>query len=247
KLERVTLVDLPALKSIYSGSTTVLICDSLKRIEIEHCKEIESVFWTGFNPLSTLKHLKLRNLINLKSVFDEEVLGLSARPTNFKTIYVADCHKLKTVFSSGWLLGYFQSLETIQVYSCHQMEELISSSTYEEKEVLEEITLPKLQRLQLSRLPELKSICSSSSVLICDSMNGLLIRGCKKLKRIPLRLSSLDNGQPSSLKEIDVDTKKHWESLEWDQSNAKDVLFTFCKFHRDSNNDIDEEEKRNVW
>ncbi|GLT72114.1 hypothetical protein SLA2020_440740 [Shorea laevis] len=246
KLEMVMLFGLDALKSIYSGSTTVLICDSLKRIFIQHCEEIESVFWTGFNPLPTLEHLVLCFVENLKSLFDEEVLGLSAPATNFfslKTIEVSYCPKLKKVFSSGWLLGYFQSLETIYFFGGKQVEELISSSTYEEKEALEKITLPNLQRLELSDMPELKSICSSSSVLICDSINSLLIWDCKKLKRIPLHLSSLDNGQPSSLKEIMVDTKEHWESLEWDQSNAKDVLFIFCKFKPHSNTDIEEEEE----
>ncbi|GLT31583.1 hypothetical protein SLA2020_063120 [Shorea laevis] len=233
KLERVILVNLLALKSIYSGSTTVLICDSLKRIDIQYCQEIESVFWTGFNPLPTLEHLKLWDLKNLKSVFDEKVLGLSAGLTNFfslKTIDVLNCPKLKKVFSYGWLLGYFQSLETIIVRGCHQMEELISSSTYEEKEALEKVTLPNLQCVELNWLPELKSICSSSSVLICDSINNLLIWDCKKLKRIPLHLSSLDNGQPPSLKQIKVDTKERWESLEWDQSNAKDVLLPSVNF-----------------
>ncbi|GLT51455.1 hypothetical protein SLA2020_248640 [Shorea laevis] len=246
KLERVILVYLPALKSIYGGSTTVLICDSLKMIQIEHCKEIESVFGTGFNPLPTLEYLHLLDLKNLKSVFDEEVLGLSVGSTNFfslESIYVNQCPRLKKVFSFGLLLGYFQSLETIKVYNCEQMEELISSSTYEEKEALEKITLPKLQRLELYQLPELKSICSSSSVLICDSIIGLLIRDCKKLKRIPLHLSSLDNGQSSSLKQINVDTKERWESLEWDQSNAKEVLRCSVNFYRDSNTDIGEEEE----
>ncbi|GLT34236.1 hypothetical protein SLA2020_087620 [Shorea laevis] len=235
KLERLLLEGLPALKSIYSGSSTVLICDSIKRVEIRICNKIESVFWSGFNPLPTLEYLKLQYLGNLKSVFDEEALGLSAPPTFFplKTIDVGKCPKLKKVFSSGWLLGYFQSLETIEVDDCRQMEELISSSTYEEKEALEKITLPNLQWLKLSQLPELKSICSSSNVLIFDSIKSLAINKCEKLKRIPLHLSSLDNGQPPSLKQIQVDTKEDWESLEWDQSNAKDVLLPFVNFYSD--------------
>ncbi|GLU23561.1 hypothetical protein SLE2022_395560 [Rubroshorea leprosula] len=246
KLERMTLLNLFALKSIYSRSTTVLICDSLKDIQIHSCQEMESVFWTGFNPLPTLEHLQLWSVNNLKSVFDEEVLGLSARPTNFfslKKISVHHCPKLKKVFSSGWLLGYFQSLETINVSYCYQMEELISSSTYEEKEALEKITLPNLQWLGLRNLPKLKSICSSSSVLICDSINSLPIHKCKKLKRIPLHLSSLDNGQPPSLKEIQIDTKEYWESLEWDQSNAKDALLPFVNFHDDNDFYFDEDQE----
>ncbi|GLU23406.1 hypothetical protein SLE2022_394120 [Rubroshorea leprosula] len=233
KLERLVLNDLPALKSIYSGFSTVLICDSIKRVEIEDCEKIESVFWSGFNPLPTLEYLQLWSLENLKSVFDEESLGLSAPSTIFfslKTIDVYNCPKLKKVFSLGWLLRYFQSLETIEVDDCNQMEELFSSSTYEEIETLGKITLLNLQSLELKKLPELKSICSSSSVLICDSIRILKIGDCEKLKRIPLHLSSLDNGQPLSLKQVQVYPKDCWESLEWDQSNAKDVLLPSVNF-----------------
>ncbi|GLU23378.1 hypothetical protein SLE2022_393930 [Rubroshorea leprosula] len=45
KLERLVLKDLPALKRIYSGSSTVLIYDSIKRVEIVQCQEIKIVFW----------------------------------------------------------------------------------------------------------------------------------------------------------------------------------------------------------
>ncbi|GKV38350.1 hypothetical protein SLEP1_g46268 [Rubroshorea leprosula] len=233
KLERLVLKDLPALKRIYSGSSTVLICDSIKRVEIVQCREIEIVFWFRFNPLPTLEYLHLYKVENLKSVFDEEALGLSAPPTTFfslKTIHVYGCSKLKKVFSSGSLLGYFQSLETIGVKSCDQMEELISSSTYEEIEALEKITLSNLQRLELTLLPELKSICSSSNVLICDSIKSLEIGDCEKLKRIPLHLSSLDNGQRPSLKRIQVYPEECWESLEWDQPTTKDVFLPSVKF-----------------
>ncbi|GKV38365.1 hypothetical protein SLEP1_g46281 [Rubroshorea leprosula] len=233
KLERLVLHDLPALKSICSGFSTVLSCDSIKRIDIRDCGKIESAFWSGFNPLPTLEHLQLWRLENLKSVFDEEALGSSAPSTTFfslKTIDVYNCPKLRKVFSLGWLLRCFQSLETIKVNDCNQMEELFSSLTYEEIETLEKITLPNLQSLELKKLPELKSICSSSSVLICDSIRILKISDCEKLKRIPLHLSSLDNGQPPSLKQVQVYPKDCWESLEWDQSNAKDVLRPFVSF-----------------
>ncbi|GLT84573.1 hypothetical protein SLE2022_027940 [Rubroshorea leprosula] len=232
-LERLELTRLPLLKTIYSGS---LICDSIKKIQIHNCENIESVFWSGFNPLPNLEYLFLSYLKNLKSVFDEEGFGLSPRvpPTSFfslKEIRVKDCDQLKKVFSSGWLLHYFQSLKTIEVSRCSQMEELISSSAHEE----EKVTLPKLERLELSSLPLLKSICSRSSVLICDSIQSLSITYCKKLKRIPLSFPLLDNAQsshPPSLKEIVVFPKKWWKSLEWDHPNAKDILFPFCKFQQ---------------
>ncbi|GKV32517.1 hypothetical protein SLEP1_g41115 [Rubroshorea leprosula] len=344
KLERLKLIELPQLKSIYSGS---LICDSIKKIEIEGCYNIESVFWSGFNPLPNLEYLYLFKLENLKSVFNEEDLGLSplVPPTSFfslKEIRVELYHQLKKVFSFGWLLRYFQSLETVKVQCCSRMEEPISSSAdVEEKVTLsklqglkltqlsqlkttcsgfnplpnleylglcdlwnlksvfdeegigllpcvppirffslkeirvdrcdqlkkvfssrwllhyfqsletikvqmeklisssaheeEKVTIPKLQSLELTELPQLKSICSSSSVLICDSIQSLRISDCEKLKRIPLNFPLLDNARsshPSSLKEIVVWPKEWWESLEWDHPNAKDILFPFCKFQQ---------------
>ncbi|GLT26544.1 hypothetical protein SLA2020_016030 [Shorea laevis] len=232
-LEELVLTEVPQLKRIYSGS---LICDSIKTIVIRDCKNIESLFWSGFNPLPNLEYLDLSQLENLKFVFDEEGLGLSplVPPTGFfslKEIRVEWCHQLKKVFSSGWLLSYFQSLETIEVDWCSQMEELISSLAHEE----EKVTLPKLERLELTTLPLLKSICSSSSVLICESIQSLRVSECEKLKRIPLNFPLLDNAQsshPPFLKEIVVFPKEWWESLEWDHPNAKDILLPFCEFRR---------------
>ncbi|GLT40757.1 hypothetical protein SLA2020_148690 [Shorea laevis] len=230
-LEGLELIEWRQLKRIYSGS---LICDSIKKIVIRDCKNIESVFWSGFNPLPNLEYLELALLENLKCVFDEEGLGLSplVPPTSFfslKEIRVLWCHQLKKVFSSGWLLCYFQSLQTIEVSRCYAMEELISSSAHEE----EKVSLPKLQNLELFKLPALKSICNRSSVLICDSISSLTISNCEKLKRIPLNFPLLDNAQsshPPSLKEIVVFPKEWWESLEWDDANAKDILLPLCKF-----------------
>ncbi|GLU24217.1 hypothetical protein SLE2022_401690 [Rubroshorea leprosula] len=233
KLESLKLLGLPQLKSIYSGSNTVLICDSIKKIEIDGCN-IESVFGPGFNPLPSLESLHLRLVENLKCVFDEEGLGLSplVTPTSsfsLKEIEIYMCDHLKKVFSSGRLLCYFQSLETIMVRFSPQIEELISSSGHQE----EKVTLPKLQSLHLAFLSEFKSIYSGSNVLICDSMESLVIEGCRKLKRIPLNFPLLDNAQsshPPSLKKIRVHPKEWWESLEWDHPNAKDILLPFCEF-----------------
>ncbi|GLT63119.1 hypothetical protein SLA2020_357040 [Shorea laevis] len=180
KLESLTLINLPQLKSIYNGS---LVCDSIKKIEIQQCNNIESVFWSGFNPLPNLESLWLQGLENLKSLFDEEGLGLSplVPPTSFfslKEIRVYSCHQLKKVFSFGWLLHYFKSLETIKVDMCWEMEELISSSANEE----EEVTLPKLQGLKLTNLPQLKSIYSGS--LICDSIKTIEIFNCENIESV---------------------------------------------------------------
>ena len=72
------------------------------------------------------------------------------------------------------------------------------------------ITLPNLRSLKLYELPELKTICSSSKVIVCDSLESIDIFYCPKLKRLPLSLPLLSNGQlspPPSLLKIFVVNK----------------------------------------
>ncbi|GLT29347.1 hypothetical protein SLA2020_042190 [Shorea laevis] len=231
KLESIEIENLPHLKSIYSGSSTVLICDSIKSIRIENCPKMKSVFGSEFNPLPTLKYLTLQGLVNLKSVFDEEA-PLQPHTTFFslKTVRVFRCDQLKKLFSFEWLPSNFQFLQTIEVGYCKQMEELISFSAHEE----EKVTL-RIQKLQLMDLPALKNICNRSSVLICGSIQSLRISACEELKRIPLN-PLLDNAQSShslSLKEIVVFPEKWWNSLEWDHPNVKGILLPFCNFEDD--------------
>lgn len=58
-------------------------------------------------------------------------------------------------------------------------------------------TLPKLSWLELYDLSELKSICSASGVMVCDSIEKIYIGNCPKLKRIPLDLPLRNDSQPS--------------------------------------------------
>ncbi|GLU23388.1 hypothetical protein SLE2022_393990 [Rubroshorea leprosula] len=210
---------------------------NLQHCTVDKCDGLEFVVSSScLKPLQNLESLYLYYLKNLNAVFGEVGAVTKSAPlpagtfSSLQKIEVLKCGKIKKLLPFQ-LLQYLQNLQTIKVRWCDQMEEIIWSEYEEDGEkAREKLNLPKLERLELKKLPELKSICSSSSVLICDSIKSLEIGDCKKLKRIPLHLSSLDNGQPSSLKEIQVDTKERWESLEWDQSNAKDVLLHSLSF-----------------
>jgi disease resistance protein RPS2 len=126
--------------------------------------------------------------------------------SHLKRICLYECGKLKKLLPP-WLLLHLHNLEVIQVNVCVQIGEIIE----EEEEAKEEagmdttkITLPRLKTLWLQFLPELKSICSSSKVISCDSLQKILIEGCPKLKRRPFSLPLL-NGQlspPPSLKRL---------------------------------------------
>jgi disease resistance protein RPS2 len=120
------------------------------------------------------------------------------------------------------------------------MEEIISGTRSDEEGVMGEesssssitdLKLTKLSSLSFIELPELESICSAK--LICDSLKEIAVYNCKKLKRMPICLPLLENGQPSpppSLEVIYATPKEWWESVvEWEHPNAKDVLRPFVQ------------------
>ncbi|GKV51853.1 hypothetical protein SLEP1_g58477 [Rubroshorea leprosula] len=219
------------------NSSAVLVCDSIEEVTIRYCSDLKRVFGSWFNPLQTLERLNLEELESLKSVFDEEALALlSTAPATtifpLVSISIGGCHQLKELFSPRFLLSCLQNLETIDIIDCAQMEEIISLGSQEEEKALQ-LSLPKLWKLKLEDLPALKSICSNISVLRCDSLKYLAIIRCTELKRIPLYLPQLDNGQPlppPSLQEIIVFPKEWWESLELDHPKERDALLPFCRF-----------------
>ncbi|GLU15772.1 hypothetical protein SLE2022_322390 [Rubroshorea leprosula] len=90
-------------------------------------------------------------------------------------------------------------------------------------------TFPKLRILLLAYLPQLKSICGAKRVVVCDSIEVIVVFECRELKRILVQLPLLDNSQaspPPRLREIRIDeeSKEWWESMEWDHPNSKNLL-----------------------
>jgi disease resistance protein RPS2 len=132
------------------------------------------------------------------------------------------------------LLPNLVNLARIDVSSCEKMEEIIGTTDEESStsNSITEVILPKLRILELFDLPELKSICSAK--LICNSLEDITVIDCEKLKRMPICLPLLENGQPSpppSLKKIYSSPKEWWETVvEWEHPNAKDVLRPFISF-----------------
>jgi disease resistance protein RPS2 len=143
------------------------------------------------------------------------------------------CISMKKLFPL-LLLPNLVNLERIKVSECWKMEEIIGTTDEESStsNSITEVILPKLRTLTLHELPELKSICSAK--LICNSLEDIKLTFCEKLKRMPICLPLLENGQPSpppSLKEIRAKPKEWWETVvEWEHPNAKDVLRRFVKY-----------------
>ncbi|EOY13028.1 Nbs-lrr resistance protein [Theobroma cacao] len=159
----------------------------LKECTIESCHEWEPIFTSWCASLQTLEVLQLSGLWNLKVKFGESIPQTPVTFSSLKVIYLTSCGKLKNLLPAKWVLQNLQNLEEIEVRNCERMEEIIAS----EKEGMSTknnvmFTLPKLRKLKLYNLPELKSICKTNEVMACDSLQGIEIMYCPKLKRIPI-------------------------------------------------------------
>jgi len=188
----------------------------LERIRIEDCNNMESLVsssWFCYAPPP---------LPSYNGMF-----------SGLKEFNCCGCNNMKKLFPLV-LLPNLVNLARIDVSYCEKMEEIIGTTDEERitSNPITELILPKLRTLNLCHLPELKSIYSAK--LICNSLKDIRVLRCEKLKRMPICLPLLENGQPSpplSLGEIVVYPEEWWETVvEWEHPNAKDVLRPFVKF-----------------
>jgi disease resistance protein RPS2 len=185
---------------------------------------------------------KMQEIIGGTRPDEEGVMGSSSniefKLPKLKTLELEGLPELKSICSAKLICD---SIEVIELRNCEKIEEIISGTRSDEEGVkgeesnscsITDLKLTKLRSLTLSELPELKRICSAK--LICDSLEVIKVLNCEKLKRMPICLPLLENGQPSpppSLEFIGVYPEEWWESVvEWEHPNTKDVLRPFILF-----------------
>ncbi|GKV15045.1 hypothetical protein SLEP1_g25847 [Rubroshorea leprosula] len=212
------------------GEECTVLPDNLQMLKILYCRNMRS----GLNKAALLEKATELSYCNIESCEDMECvidLDSSSYPVldKLEQLDLSLLPKLRMrKLLPLELLQAFQNLEEIDVNRCEQMEEIIASSDSDAS--LDKFTFPKLRRLWLRGLPQLKSICNAKGVIVCDCIEKIQIRRCRELTRIPVQFPLLDNGQPSHLKEIEIDeeSKEWWESVEWDHKN---LLQPFLKYH----------------
>ncbi|MBA0606288.1 hypothetical protein Godav_018773 [Gossypium davidsonii] len=215
---------------------------------IHDCRGIESVLdlsspSQSCTPFENLELLWLENLENLHvlvKVAEASVVStLSSQSipaifSHLKSFYIEGCSNMKQLFPFD-LVHDLQNLENLIVRGCGQIEEIIGSEEEEENhkgngtQAPTKFCLPKLKELELTCLPELKSICSSNREMVCNSIRKIEVKKCANLKRMPLCLPHfLDTHQAAPsvrpFVRVLVHPKEWWESVEWDYPNAKEVL-----------------------
>ncbi|KAL5804434.1 hypothetical protein ACOSQ3_031234 [Xanthoceras sorbifolium] len=235
------------LRSLSDHFSSLKYATDLRCCDISFCEGMEYLVSSSscYNILQSIESLFLRYLNNFSVLFRGERVG--AAPTfpspmqpgmfsHLKYITISSCSKIEKLF---WpeLVHNLQNLEEITVTHCEQLVEVIGTSDDEEenREAGKDsivFTLPKLRLMRFSSLPRLKCICDRASLMECNSLEEIQIFYCPKLKRIPLMLPQLDNGQllpPVSLRVIKICQEKWWDSVEWDHPNIKTVLQPYVK------------------
>ncbi|TYH74583.1 hypothetical protein ES332_D05G409400v1 [Gossypium tomentosum] len=216
---------------------------------IECVVSLSSFASSSAHPFQSLEMLDLSELPKLSALImkDEGIgsattstLAPSAAFSHLKEITIDSCSSMKTLLPH-WLLPNLQNLEVISVSHCDKVPEILGAPTSEVEEkgsdALIKFHLPKLRKLKLWRLPNLKSICSKSGVMVCDSLQVIQLAGdCYKLKRIPPFVPLVGNGQPFAYAPPSLtiwSLKKWWERLEWDDHpNFKNVVQPLWKLLR---------------
>ncbi|KAH1156504.1 hypothetical protein AAZX31_18G260600 [Glycine max] len=151
---------------------------SLKDINIRDCTKLKSLFCVSC-PLCTniqnLKSLKLDNLDSLSVICKEDVAGLTQSLSrsevfsHLKELSIIRCDQIEKLLTAG-LVAQLQNLESISVSYCKSIKEIFAGDSSDN------IALPNLTKLQLYRLPELKTVCKG--ILLCNSLDILGIDDC---------------------------------------------------------------------
>ncbi|TYH74602.1 hypothetical protein ES332_D05G411200v1 [Gossypium tomentosum] len=207
-------------------------------IDLRCVVSLSSFSSSSAHSFQSLEVLDLQFLPKLSAlIMKDEGIGSATTSTlatffHLKEITIYSCSSMKTLLPH-WLLPNLQNLEKIHVEACSQLVEILGAATSEVEEkgsdALIKFHLPKLRELELWFLPNLKSLCSKSGVMVCDSLQLIQVFGdCDKLKRIPPFVPLVGNGQPFAYAPPSLSIRSStewWESLEWDDHpNFKNVL-----------------------
>ncbi|XVF78136.1 hypothetical protein PTKIN_Ptkin14bG0105200 [Pterospermum kingtungense] len=247
-IQQLDIVECHSFRSLNDISCLKNAVD-LRNCNIWSCRRIEfilsiSSFSSSSILFQSLEKLSLISLPGLNELIKVEGFASAGSPvlapttatfSHLKTIYMTGCSNIKKLFPH-WLLTNLRNLEEISVTNCEQLVEILTVEDDEENGTDKiKVYLPKLRRLRLESLPELKSICSKNGVLVCDSLRQIHVNNCYKLKRIPPFFPLHGDGQPYTYAPHSLKIESSgewWESLEWDHPNFKNVLQPLWQDHR---------------
>ncbi|GLU03287.1 hypothetical protein SLE2022_204940 [Rubroshorea leprosula] len=167
---------------------------ALKQIFIEHCPELK-----GF----TVNHASTDMTGGLEPLFNEKVSfpslenlslqGLELRiiwhhqlPANsyckLKSLFIGDCDKLSTIFSSDVPKRLCASLERLDVYRCCGVEQIFEIGEVK----VDGVTHTQFRHVHLCQLPRLKHVCTRDprGTLTFQKLQSVKAHNCPNLQNL---------------------------------------------------------------
>lgn len=153
----------------------------------------------------------------LDLVFDKEPYNLTITHESFQNLHVIQIERCPMLRDVTWLV-FAQSLESLAVAHCCNLEEVISgAATWVESAVEGGNLKPlaKIQSLKFDELEKLKTIYNKALPL--SSLKSIKVRACPNLKKLPLNSNSFRGSGTIS---INRETE-WWENLEWEDEGSR--------------------------
>uniref|UniRef100_A0A6N2KBU9 Uncharacterized protein n=1 Tax=Salix viminalis TaxID=40686 RepID=A0A6N2KBU9_SALVM len=144
---------------------------------IEHSIELEVIHIVDCN--------SLESLVSSSWLWSAPLTSLSYNGI-FSVLKELKCYRCRGMkkLLPPILLPNLVNLERIKVEECEKMEEIIGGIRSDEEGVMgeesSELKLPRLTKLNLINLPELKSICGAK--LICNSLENIVADDCNNME-----------------------------------------------------------------
>ncbi|RWR73015.1 putative disease resistance protein [Cinnamomum micranthum f. kanehirae] len=202
----------------------------LKECKITDSDKMENLFDGDEQQESLLPNLEslcIERLPEWRSLCDGPLLPGSL--SKLTRLLLFDCKKLKKVFQLD-IIQQLCSLESLEVWTCSTVEEIIEIEEEEEMSVAshthnDRLILPNIKEIYLMFLPELESICRGFSNFEWPSLERIIINECPKLKSLSFLSNGTDIVAPA-LREI-YGSISWWEALEWEDNDIKQQLQPF--------------------
>ncbi|KAK3423691.1 hypothetical protein EUGRSUZ_F00556 [Eucalyptus grandis] len=213
---------------------------SLEKISVFGCDKIKRAVESEWLPhFPNLRRINIFQCAQMEEIIRGPPPYLPVEDISLESLEVAYCFSMRNLLPHEWLL-HLRNLQRINVDSCEDMVEIISGAGQAQEGSMmisvnntpssfqSPISLSKLEWLELSDLPQLKSICEVP--ISCDSMKELTVYGCPELKRIPLQLQLCEIEE---LPHIWVEDEEKWKTLMWDHPDAQAILQPYLRKGKD--------------
>ncbi|MFS8016145.1 putative leucine-rich repeat domain superfamily [Helianthus anomalus] len=154
-------------------------CDGIK--EVFEGVGSEETNNSGFNAsqsavqIPNLRHVNLEDVPNIKYLWKSNQWMVLEFP-NLTTVHISSCNKLEHVFTCS-MVGSLVQLQDLHIVKCENIQVIVKEEE-ESDAKMNEIILPRLKSLKLSKLQSLKGFCLGKDAFSLPTLETLQIEEC---------------------------------------------------------------------